>query len=101
MPVTRRGARRTAVLLLLLPACGGGPEPLPAVNDDSSCEEVAAVVEEAIDQGRLYLGTENDDLALGDQIVFALSAVDERPECVDQATADAARGLRLTIASTS
>lgn len=97
---------RSLLLALLLPglgllagACGGGAGELPVLSDESTCEEVEALLDEAIGQARAYLGTDGADPLRADTLVLALSAADERPECVDEETATTARGLRTSIAS--
>lgn len=81
----------------LMVACGSGDTLLPALTDDSTCEDAVAIVTTAIDEARSYVGTGRDDAALRDELVFALSAVDERPECVDEDLVRTATGLRSTL----
>lgn len=86
-----------AVLAVLVMACGSGDTLLPALTDDSTCEDAVTIVTTAIDEARSYVGTGRDDPALRDELVFALSAVDERPECVDEELTRQATGLRSTL----
>lgn len=82
--------------MLALVACGGR-DPLPSLTDASTCADAQEVVEVALEEGRLYIGTDRDDPVLADEIIFALSAVDERPECFTDDDIAAARGLRATV----
>ena len=91
LPSAVRGRAVVLALGLLALACGGR-EPLPALTDDATCAEAQAVLEVALEEGRTYVGTDRDDPVLADEIIFGLSAVDERPECFD---ADAIRPFRI------
>lgn len=87
--------------MLLATACGGGQDLLPALTDESTCEEAREVVDRAIGEAQAFLGTDSTDLVRADEVIFALSAVDERSECFDAETVDQARGLRLSISATT
>ena len=96
----RRQAAAVALLAaLLLAACGSGGTGLRAVTDDSTCEDVQEIVEEAIRAAQSYLGRQADDPAERDDIIFALSGAEERRECLDDDTLRRATGLRLTLFS--
>ena len=99
LPSAVRGRAVVLALGLLALACGGR-EPLPALTDDATCAEAQAVLEVALEEGRTYVGTDRDDPVLADEIIFGLSAVDDRPECFDADAISSARGLRATVNDT-
>ncbi|MGI9017636.1 MAG: hypothetical protein ACR2HR_11140 [Euzebya sp.] len=87
-------------LCLVAMACGEEPDVVQAVTDDMDCAQVARVIEQAIERGTTYVGLEQSDAALADDLVFALSGVEERPECVPESVRSRANGLRFTITGT-
>lgn len=99
----RRMLRRALGVLLLVSAlagCGGGRDALPVLSDDSTCEEAVELVDEAIRRAQSYLARQADDALERDDIIFALSAAEERRECFDdEQTVQRATGLRLTLFS--
>ena len=94
---------RSATVLvagLLLAGCGGS-DALPAMTDATTCEEAVEIVDEAISRAQAYLAGQTDDPARRDEIVFALSGAEERPECLAEETRQRATGLLLTLVSDS
>lgn len=64
------------------------------------CAEVAEVVDEAMVRGQRFVAGQETDRVLGDDLVFALSGAEERPECIEEAVRSRAAGLRATISGT-
>ncbi len=51
-------------------------------------------------RGQRFVAGQETDRVLGDDLVFALSGAEERPECIEEAVRSRAAGLRATISGT-
>ena len=86
---------------VLLAGCGGGPEQIRGASDGMACSEVAEIIDEAMTRGQRFVAGQERDAGLAADLVFALSAAEERPECIDADVRRRAEGLRATLSGTS